>query len=79
MLACWRRVSAPCRPHCLLLAQFGKVTVLLNHCQYELTFSVFTYFGKTADRRGSEVHAEKSSTFVLSSHLDLNGDRNDVR
>ena len=35
-------------------------------------------FGKTSNRRATQINAEKLSSFVLSSHLDPIGEQNDV-
>ena len=42
-------------------------------------FGVFTYLGKTSNRRGAQSCAEKLSMFVLNSHLDPIGEQNDVQ
>ena len=36
-------------------------------------------FLKTTNRRGTQIHSKWRQNFVLSSHIDLIGDQNDVR
>ena len=72
--ACRRRFFLFSKQHALL----KKVLV----CEYLLSIVNnygFYPFVKTPNRRGTQIHAERWSNFVLSSHLDPIGHQNDVQ
>ena len=68
------------RPQALFFWKATRLFYKWPHCCFfVLFFFCFYLFLKTPNRRGTQFHAEKWSNFVLSSHLDPIGDRNDVR